>query len=108
MARNKVTVYPPKMVNRRVVRQPGVRAATYEAAQEIGAKARANMARHRFHGNETDHEVTVTRGRVDAFVNLEGPAPGAVEIGHWYKGNLGVTPKFVPGLYIITGAAGLA
>lgn len=104
----KVDLIPERSMNRRISHLPGVKAAVYAQAQEIAAQAEANLAVHRDTTNRTDHEVTVSRGRVDSFVNLEGPAPGAVEFGHWYTGNLGGKARFVPGLYIITKAAGLA
>jgi len=101
------TVYSTRRVNRIVSHLPGVRAAVAEEALEIGVRAEAKLLRHRDRTNRTDHSVDVSQGRIDSYVSLVGPAPLSVEFGHWYKGNLGGTPQYVPGLYIITGAAGL-
>lgn len=65
-------------------------------AFEILGRARANLVRHHKHGT---HKVTQDKGRVDHFVNLEGPASLAVENGwHTKKGG------FVRGLDILKGA----
>jgi hypothetical protein len=60
---------------------------TYE---KILLPARDNLARHHKTGA---HKVTQTKGKVDHFVNLEGPASISVEEGHhaahsgkWVKG----------------------
>lgn len=63
---------------------------------EILGRARANLARHHKQGT---HKVTQDKGRVDHFVNLEGPGALAVENG-WHKKGGG----FVRGLDILKGA----
>lgn len=71
--------------------------ATYEEAEQYAERARARLARHRKSG---EHSITVDRGRrSDAFVNLEGQAPGAVEFGHFDKN----TGEWVPGIFALTG-----
>jgi hypothetical protein len=83
----------------------GVKDAVKDEAQEIGHRADARLAAHRYSGAA---DVNVTSGGVDSFVNLEDPAALSIEFGHWVKGKYETeTPKYVPGLYIITGAAGL-
>lgn len=80
--------------------------ATHAKADEVADVAQVLLAAHRKTG---EHEITTTHGDVDAFVNLEGPAVLSVEFGHLVKGKYErAVPKKVPGLYIITGAAGLA
>lgn len=49
-------------------------------AFEILTRARANLAAHTKTGK---HKVTQTKGKVDHFVNLEGPAAVSVELGHF-------------------------
>lgn len=51
--------------------------------QAIAARARGNLAGVRDQGR---HTVTVSKGAVDRFVNLEGPAALAVEVGHVTRG----------------------
>src|SRR5690606_799852 len=94
-------------INRTVSHLPGVRASVRSEADKIEAKAQANLAAHRDVTTATDHAVTSEQDGVDALVSLEGPAPASVEWGHWYTGNLGGEPKYVPGLYIITKASGI-
>lgn len=65
-------------------------------AFEITGRARANLVRHYKTGS---HRVTQDKGRVDHFVNLEGPGALAVENG-WHKKDGG----FVRGLDILKGA----
>ncbi|SUE29605.1 Uncharacterised protein [Nocardia farcinica] len=102
----RVSLIPQKAMNTVVSHIEGVKVSVYGEAVEIAAKAESTLLRHRDYTNETDHEVTTTRGDVDSFVNLEGPAPGAVEFGHWSSPK-NARPRWVRGLYIISGAAGL-
>jgi len=106
----RVRMYADKTVHTIVSHLAGVRGSVVENAEEIKERAEARLALTRDHSNSTNHEVTMTHGTkaVDAFVNLEGPAPLSVEFGHMYHGELGGEPKFVPGKYIVMGAAGLA
>lgn len=94
-------------INRTASHLPGVRASVRSEADKIEAKAEANLAAHRDVSNATDHTISSEQDDVDALVSLEGPAPASVEWGHWYTGNLGGEPKYVPGLYIITKASGI-
>jgi hypothetical protein len=102
-----VHLHSERRINRTVSRLPGVKAAIAAEATRIGARAKARLESHRDPTNATDHQIEVDFGRVDAFVSLVGPAPLSVEFGHWYTGNLGGSPKYVPGLYILMGASGL-
>ena len=104
----KIDLKKERRVNKIVAHTPGVRAEVYSAAQEIAAKAEQILLEHRDTTNKTDHEITISRGTVDSFVNLEGPAPAAVEWGHfWDNGEIEAEVTFVPGLYILHRAAGL-
>lgn len=62
--------------------------------ERLTVPARARLAQHRETG---DHKITQTQGSVDHFVNLEGEASLAVEIGHHQK-NSG---EFVPGIHVL-------
>ncbi|WP_231951406.1 DUF5403 family protein [Nocardia terpenica] len=95
-----------KAMNQVVSHVDGVKDAIGDEAKEIGSRAEARLAGHRRSGRA---QVTVTNGDVDSFVNLEDPAALSIEFGHMVKGKYETEePKYVPGLYIITGAAGLA
>lgn len=70
-----------------VAHLPGVRGAVYRQANEGAAVARGVLAAHRQEGHAS---ITVTRGELDAFVNLEDkpsrsnnfkPAAAAIEYG---------------------------
>lgn len=86
-----------------VAHLPGVIDAVYDNAKTIKKEAEARLTMHRYYKDDNAAEVTMSRGDVDSFVSLEDPAAIPIEFG-WR------TPKgkFVPGLHIITGAAGLA
>jgi hypothetical protein len=75
-------------------------------ADEVGGVAKGRLAAHRDTG---DASVSITHGDVDSFVNLDDSAALSIEFGHWVKGKYEDPehPKFVPGLFIITAAAGL-
>lgn len=71
---------------------------------EILTKARANLAQHKKTGS---HKVTQTKGKVDHYVNLEGPAALSLEEGHFVKGSYeSAEPTYVPGLNILKDAIG--
>jgi hypothetical protein len=94
-----------KAMNQVVSHIDGVKLAVHAEAEIAGARAEANLARHRKTGQA---KITVTQGDVDSFVNLDDPDAMSIEFGHWVKGKYERSqPKFVPGLYIITEAAGL-
>ncbi|GAB4584404.1 DUF5403 family protein [Nocardia sp. IFM 10818] len=94
-----------KAMNQVISHLDGVKGAAAAEANEIGSRAESRLAGHRRSGRA---KVTVTHGDVDSFVNLEDPAAMSIEFGHMVKGKYETEePKYVPGLYIITGAAGL-
>lgn len=64
------------------------------AFEQLTVPARAKLARHRKSG---DHKITQTQGRVDHFVNLEGPAALPVEVGHHNVR----TGEFTPGIHVL-------
>ncbi|CAM4098660.1 DUF5403 domain-containing protein [Nocardia ninae] len=92
-------------MNKLISNLPGVVKAVADTAGDVADRAKAKLAAHRHQGHA---EVTVTHGDVDSFVNLvdtkgKQKAAAAIEFGHVSKDG-----KLTPGLYIITGAAGLA
>jgi|SRR5690606_8313097 len=106
----RVKLLPQKAMNHVISHEDGVKGAVFREAHEIRSRADLNLQRHRYRRNVTDHEVSVTKGDVDSFTNLEGPAPGAIEFGHWLSGSAlerADRIKWVRGLYILTGAAGI-
>lgn len=102
-----VELIGPTAMNIVISHQDGVLGAVRTKAAEISDIARGNLASHRYSGNA---KITVSHGDVDSFVNLVDPAAASIEFGHWVKGKYKNPdhPKFVPGLYIITRASGLA
>jgi hypothetical protein len=99
------TLISQEAMNRVVSHLPDCKEACATKADEVKGVAEGRLAAHRKSG---EHQVTITHGDVDSFVNLEGPAAMSVEFGHMVKGKYErSTPKKVAGLYIITGAAGL-
>ena len=72
-----------------------------DEAFKVTAAARGKLAGHRKTG---EHRVTQTKGRVDHFVNLEGPSALSVEEGHWV-GN-GVDKRWVEGLHVLRDSIG--
>lgn len=102
-----VQLISQKAMNHVVSHTPEARGAVRAEAGVVAGRAEGRLAAHRKTGK---HRVTETHGDVDSFVNLEGPAVLSVEFGHMVKGKFEDPehPKKVPGLYIITGAAGLA
>lgn len=74
-----------------------VESALGDATFEITLRARDRLARHKKLG---DHRVTQTKGKVDHYVNLEGPAAMSVEEGHHNHRGGG----WVEGLEIVQGA----
>ena len=90
----KIRLY--KSLERVVAHSNEVEAILGDHAFEILGRARGNLARHHFEGR---HKVTQDKGRVDHFVNLEGPGAEAVEEGWHTKDG-----SFVKGLNILKGA----
>lgn len=62
--------------------------------ERLTVPARTRLASHRETG---DHRITQTKGAVDHFVNLEGEAALAVEVGHHQRGS----GEFVPGIHVL-------
>ena len=81
----------------------GVTAAVVEqGAGPVLRRARALLAEHTTDDDGEHHEVVLRLGvQTDAFVDLVGPAPAAVEIGHVTKNG-----KTVDGLHILKRAIG--
>jgi hypothetical protein len=77
-----VWVMPNPELNHIISHLPGVRAAVYATAKEGAARAAAVLAAHKYEGHS---RITVTRGDVDAFVNLDDTrgdrAAAAIEFG---------------------------
>lgn len=70
-----------KNCNDIVAHLDGVGGAVVDAAAPILARAKSNLAAHRDTG---EHQVELRLGaRTDAFVDLVGPAPLALEVGHF-------------------------
>lgn len=90
----KIRLY--KGLERTISRTDDVEGILGDFGFEILGRARANLARHHKTGS---HKVTQDKGRVDHFVNLEGPGALAVENG-WHTKN----GEFVRGLDILKGA----
>lgn len=95
-----VKLISQKSMNQVISHLPGVKAAIRQKAQQIGARAEARLAGHRYEGQAG---ISITHGDVDSFVNLDDDAAMSIEFGHEHN----FTGKHVEGLYIITGAAGL-
>lgn len=103
----RVRLYSDRVVNQIVSHLPEVHRELGEHAASIQARARGRLALHYYEG---DSKIEVTEGAVDWFVSLVDHAAMSIEFGHWVGGKYRDPdkPKFVQGLYIITGAAGLA
>jgi hypothetical protein len=98
-------LYKRQSLNTVISHLEGVRKTVHDTAHEVEGKAQAKMSKHHKSGS---HQVTLTRGDTDSFVNLEGPAPLSVEFGHFVGGYFGEKQKKlqrVNGLHIITGPA---
>lgn len=91
-----------RKLNTTVSRLPNVRAAVSKEADKRGKRASAKLASHFRTGRSS---VVVKHGRVDSYIILRDESwksAMSIEFGHTWKG------RHVNGLYIITGAAGLA
>ncbi|MGO1562614.1 MAG: DUF5403 family protein [Actinomycetaceae bacterium] len=84
--------------NAQLVRLPGVQAAVRGERDEIARRARSLFAAHDRPGG---HRITTSTSPPDASVWLEGPAPRAVEFGHFTPSG----DKYVDGLHILARAA---
>jgi hypothetical protein len=97
-----------------VSHEPGVKASVSAKAEEIGVIARQRLSATRDSGNSfvsVSHSERGKYGKIDSFVWLEDPdtpdspgSPLSIEFGRIHN----FTGKYIPGNYIITGAAGLA
>lgn len=87
-----------KAFNRQLATLPSVRRAVRGERDEIAVRARSLFAAHDRPGG---HRITTSNGAVDAHVWLEGPAPRAVEFGHFTPSG----EKYVDGLHILARAA---
>lgn len=100
-----VRVLGDKAMNIVISGLPVVNAAVRKEAKAIAARAEGRLATHRKTGHA---KITVTHGDTDSFVNLEDEAALSIEFGHFHdNGEINAVITYVPGLYIITGAAGL-
>lgn len=79
---------------------PAVHAEVVKAANTVASKADARLAAHRKTGK---HRITVSFGKVDAFVNLEGVHALSLEYGHFTPGG----KTWVEGIHVLTGALGI-
>lgn len=86
------TVYPNVAAS--VAHMPEVEAAVIAERDKVAHIAERLFASH---DNPGGHEVTTSESAPDAFVNLDGPAPAAVEFGHWTPDH----KQFVDGLHIL-------
>lgn len=96
-----VEMLPDAQVNKIVAHLPAVRQAVRAAADKIKVKAEIRLEPH--HTPARESSISVTYGTVDAFVNLDDEAARNIEFGHFHN----FSGKWVEGLYIVRGAAGL-
>ena len=101
----KVRLIGQKAMNYVVSGIDEVKDAVDSEAREIGRRAEARLASHRETGNA---RIEVDTSGKDALVSLVDRAALSIEFGHYVVNQYGPTGKHVPGLYIVTGAAGLA
>jgi Family of unknown function (DUF5403) len=88
-----------KSLNKMIARLDVVQLALEVERGKVYVKAQALFAEHHKTG---EHEITMSDGKVDKYVNLEGPAALSIEVGHFngYKGRR----KYVEGLHVLTRA----
>jgi hypothetical protein len=98
-----VYLIPQQEMNETISHLAGVRAAVYAKAKDGAEVAKAILD---FHYHDGHSRITVTRGTVDAFVNLDDTrgqrAAAAIEFGR-SGGRRGASQ----GIYAITGAFGI-
>ena len=97
-----VELYSDRYIRDMVAHLPGVIHSVYANARTIGAEAEQRLTMHRYYKDDNAAEIEVERGDVDSFVSLIDP--GAVPIEFGWRTPAG---EIVPGLHIVTGAAGL-
>ena len=98
-----IDLYSDRYIRDMVAHLPGVIGAVYTNAKTIKIEAEQRLAMHRYYKDDNAAEIEVERGDVDSFVSLVDP--GAVPIEFGWRTPSG---EIVPGLHIVTGAAGLA
>lgn len=75
--------YDEETLNQILVRRPSIRAETMFQASLIGALAYMRLQPHHMNNADdprADSSISVSRGTVDAFVNLDDPDGGAMAI----------------------------
>jgi len=94
-----------KGLERTIAHTDELEAQLGDFAYEITLKARANLASHRRTGA---HKIIQTKGKVDHYVTLEGPASMAIEEGHFLSGFYANTEsiRWIEGLHILRNAIG--
>ncbi|WP_372440294.1 DUF5403 family protein [Actinokineospora baliensis] len=91
--------YSARYINDVVAHLAGVVDSVHDTATRIGIEAESRLDRHRYRG---EARIEVERGgKTDSFVSLVDPAARSIEFGHRHN----FTGRWVPGLYIVTGAA---
>lgn len=94
-----------KAMNRILSRHQAVQFAVRQITEEIAAKAEKNLAQHKDTGAA---RIETSYGEVDGFVSLVDEAADSIEFGHFVdNGEIEAEVTYVPGLRIITRAAGL-
>lgn len=68
-----------RAANKLIAHLAGVQTALDRNVRRMEGPARALLARHTKSG---EHEIRVTRGKADRFLELTGPAATALEKGH--------------------------
>ena len=85
-------------MNKKISHLPGVRAAVFGVAKEIGQIAEARLAPHRKTGAA---HIEVSRVTVDSFASLVDEAALSIEFGHFLgREELGTGRRFIPGLHL--------
>jgi len=87
-------VWVDPKIAKKVALLPGVHAAVVAERDRVATIAEGLFAPH---DNPGGHEITKTDKRIDALVNLDGPAPLSVEFGHWTPDH----KRYVEGLHIL-------
>lgn len=86
------------MSERDLAKLPGVQAAVKSLGEDIKGRAQSAFASH---NRPKGHRIGAKHSGVDSIVYLEGPAPGALEFGHFTaRGD-----KWVPGIHVLGKAA---
>ena len=91
-----------KILHKKLASLPGVKAAVRETADRIEARAKADFAPH---DNPGGHTIRSRNAGPDRLVYLTGPAPVALEYGHFTRARKGANPSWVEGLHIMGRAA---